>query len=747
MQTQIFINSLFIDKNKTWNNYFAITLITCTFFSAIYSQANTAKTGMRNITSVQIVADMGAGYNLGNTFDSKCAGIEAEICWDNPYTTQAIIDKIATRGFKTLRLPVTWDLHIGAAPNYTIDKAWLDRVEVVANYAFKNDMYVILNTHHEGDWIKPTYADSAAISNKLSKLWTQIATRFKSYGDYLIFETLNEPRLEKSAEEWNGGTLEGRNCVNHYHSVALKAIRATGGNNALRHVMVSTYAASTNQLAFDAYVRTNNDSRIIVSMHSYFPWLFSLETVSTWGSATDIAEMDAQFDRIANAFIAKGYPVVMGEWGAKNNNNITDRLRHAAYYVKKCKQKGICPVYWDNGKSAEFGLLNRTTLNWDFGNYADTIINAFKYKQCTSTNHKAYIAVNDGAFQNITEVTINRGDNVKLKVEFTPANTAKWFLPNTTTTTSANELVLSNIQFANNGTYAYVPTNTTTCNSSTSMVVKLNIYQAEDFITQSGITTETTSDAGGGLNTGYTENNDWSTDTITIPKSGIYNISARVATNTTGGTIECSIGDSILGSIPVEDAKSNGWQDWYTTNPTQLLLEAGSHELKFTYKGATGYLFNLNWFDILFYQDIQNIELKKGWNLISTYLTNNHIDFKNSFPNATIIKTDNQFYYSSQSDFLNTLKTLDSGKGYILYNSQNETITVAGIQNLNQIQDLQLGWNLIGISSVTPIPVSSIDNVTIIKNFDGFYEPGNAMSTLSNLETGKAYYILKNPEN
>lgn len=704
--------------------------------------ANTAKTGMRNITSSQLVSDMGAGFDLGNSLDSKCAGLEAEICWDNPYTTQALIDIMALRGFKTMRLPVTWAQHIGAAPDYIIDKDWLDRVEEVANYAFKNDMYVILDTHHEGAWIKPTYADRVAVTDKLTKLWTQIATRFKGYGDYLIFETLNEPRLEGSAEEWNGGTAEGRDCVNQFHKAAVDAIRATGGNNRLRHIMICTYAASTNAAAMSAWVVPNNDSRIIVSLHSYFPWLYCLETQTNWGTAAEYADMDAQFNSIYNAFIAKGHPVVMGEWGVTNHNNLPDRLKHGAYYVKKCREKGICPVYWDNGKASEFGLINRTTLVWDFPSYADTIINARKYKQCTAANQKASISVNGGVFQDITNVTVNRGDNIRLKVDFTTSNTAKWFLPDGTTT-STNELNVSNVQFANVGTYAYIPTNTAVCNSSTSLGVALNVYQAEDYIAQNGIQTETTTDVGVGENIGYIQDGDWSSYSVTVPKTGIYKISARVATGSTGADMQISVDGTLLGTIPVEDAKSNGWQDWYTTNPVEIYLEAGTSDLRLTYKGTASYLLNLNWFEVTFYQDVQYVNLRQGWNIISTYITNENPDLTKIFPNATVIKTDSKFYSSTQASFLNTLNTIEAGVGYLVYNSVYESIPITGLDKQSSLPTLKQGWNLVGIPVSTSLPPSTFFDIITIKNFDGFYEPNNTMSTISVLEAGKAYFILK----
>jgi len=428
--------------------------------------ANTAKTGMRNIPSSQIVYDMGVGWNLGNTLDCSCDGLSAETCWGNPVTTQAMIDEIAKRGFKTMRLPVTWDGHMGGYPNYTIDSDWLDRVEEIANYAFTNDMYVIINLHHEESWVIPSYDKKDEVIDRLTKVWTQIANRFQDYSDFLIFELLNEARLQGSANEWIGGTAEGRDCINQFHKAATDAIRATGGNNTTRKLMIAPYAASSTAIAINDLEIPNGDPNTMVSIHSYFPWLFCLREQTDWGTNSDKEAMDAEFDKIYNAFIDKGYPVVMGEWGATNNDNLNDRLRHAAYYTQKCREKGICPVLWSNGKPNEFGIFDRNTLTWHFPAYADTILHTQAFRQCTDTELTHSISVNGGIYQNSTEITVRRGDNVSLKVEFANPNTASWTLPDGTTV-ETNELTLSNIQLSETGTYEFHPVKTDQCNSST----------------------------------------------------------------------------------------------------------------------------------------------------------------------------------------------------------------------------------------------------------------------------------------
>jgi endoglucanase len=355
---------------------------------------------MRTMTSMQIVYDMKAGWNLGNTLDawaSGTTGLNTETCWGNPKTTKAMIDAVSTKGFKTLRLPVTWNAHFGAAPDYTIETAWLDRVEEVVNYALDNGMYVVLNSHHD-EWVLLKSASQTEVTDKITKIWAQIAARFKDYSDYLIFETLNEPRLYGESTEWTGGTDEARTILNAYNLAIVNTIRNSGGNNALRHIMIPTHAATSMAVAQDALVIPNNDSRIIISQHTYWPYNFTMNTdaasgaTSTWGTASDKSACDVELDRIKAKFVDNGIPVVIGEWGAIDKSNTSDRAVHAEYYANAARKRGMCPVWWDNGyeQTTGFALLKRSTCTWLFPTIADGLIkgvqDATPVTQQTKTN-------------------------------------------------------------------------------------------------------------------------------------------------------------------------------------------------------------------------------------------------------------------------------------------------------------------------------------------------------------------------
>ena len=365
-------------------NHLKTLALVLTMSTAKMLSAQTSHTGMRDITGLEIAADMAPGVNLYNTLDAVCwwcdehNGLESESVWGQPYTTPEMIDEIAERGFKSLRLPVTWFNHMGPAPDYAIDEEWMDRVEEVANYAFDNDMYVILNIHHDdyqedqqGSWLITTYDRQDEVADQIGKVWTQIANRFADYGDYLIFETMNEPREVGSPNEWNGGTQEHRDVVNVLNQAAVDAIRATGGNNESRFVMIPQATASP-QAAMTDLIIPNDDPNIIVSVHYYSPYSFCLEEpgVDTWGTNNEMNTVRNDIEAISQHFVQNGRAVVLGEWGAADKDNLEVRREYYDVLATACKEGGITPIAW-------IYSLDRNNLTWTDPQLEDEIFNAF----------------------------------------------------------------------------------------------------------------------------------------------------------------------------------------------------------------------------------------------------------------------------------------------------------------------------------------------------------------------------------
>ena len=331
---------------------------------------------MRGIFSSELIAEMGAGWNLGNTLDAE----GGETAWGNPVTTQEMIDEVYKAGFNTIRIPTTWDNHMGDAPDYTVDPEWLDRVEEVVGYALKNDMYVILNAHHEDSWVKPQYEGLDNVKAQLYALWTQVAVRFADYGDHLIFEGLNEPRIKGGKNEWNGGTEEGRDSLNQLNDTFVKAVRATGGNNETRTLLITTFAAQSVPVAIEN-LTVPDDKYVGVSIHAYTPYRFTYDSVGeSWNALyfddSCAAEIETLFSNLDKTFISKGIPVIITEYGAVakkidkewGTTNDDEVAKWTSCYVSTAEKYGIPCVWWDNGYHTSgnelFGIFNRRELSW-----------------------------------------------------------------------------------------------------------------------------------------------------------------------------------------------------------------------------------------------------------------------------------------------------------------------------------------------------------------------------------------------
>lgn len=336
-------------------------------------------------TAAEITEDMGFGWNLGNSLDSYvgttfgCQDLSSETCWGNPKSTQTLIDGVKASGVNTIRVPVTWYNHMD--PNtYEIDDAWMDRVEEVVNYVLKNDdTYCILNVHHdtgENGWLKASSNNLDTKKAIFTAIWEQIAERFGSYGDRLIFEGFNEILDDNS--EWVNPSQESLTIVNDLNQIFVDTVRASGGSNAQRCLIVNTYAASGNP-----YVTSNfeipDDSaqnKIIAECHVYQPFYFTSEFYpdeTTWEQ--NKYYLDEQLDAIYNNFIQKGTPAIIGEFGcAYTKDNMDEILSWAKYYVETCTDYGIPCIYWDNG--SQYKLYNRTTGSVTQENLLNTMLAA-----------------------------------------------------------------------------------------------------------------------------------------------------------------------------------------------------------------------------------------------------------------------------------------------------------------------------------------------------------------------------------
>ena len=368
----------------------------------------TEKTDVAIDTDMKVLAvAMKSGWNLGNSFDAtgnidnftnQNAGLGSLDSWGVPRAKKETVETVAKAGFKTIRIPVSWSNHISDR-DYTIDSGWMAKVKEVVDWAIDCDLYVILNIHHDnapseagfkyGRGYYPTNKCYDESQKFVKRVWTQIAETFKDYDGHLIFETLNEPRLRNDQHEWNyvegcSKCNEAMDVINRLNQDAVDAIRATGGNNEKRMITVPSIAAAP-WSAFSGKFKVPADEakRIGISTHAYSPYSFAMQKNKDGGTSTFTSghkgELDNMFNELNNKFVSKGIPVIMGEYGATNKHNDSDREAWFKYYLEGAKKYGIVCVLWDNNtpngtdESERFGYMNRTTLLWNFPSIIRTI--------------------------------------------------------------------------------------------------------------------------------------------------------------------------------------------------------------------------------------------------------------------------------------------------------------------------------------------------------------------------------------
>ncbi len=370
-------------------------LLVCSMPLPASAEALTGKTAMELMTELDL------GWNLGNTLDATGGNgtLESETSWGNPKTTKAMIDAVKAQGFNTMRLPVSWGSHMtNSASGYVIDSQWMARVKTIVDYAIDNGMYVILNIHHDNDirsgddcffYPSETYKDQSI--KFVKAVWTQISETFKDYDQHLIFETLNEPRLVGTGDEWwfpvnnpGASVAEAISIINQMNQAAVDVIRTSGGNNADRCIMIPGYGASIDGCTTPNYTLPTDtaQNRLIVSVHAYTPYNFALNASGTSVFSDDLkSEVDYLFNTLKSSFLDKNIPVVIGEASASNKNNASERLKWANYYMGKSSALNIPVMLWDNnvysGSSnlgEQHGYLNRLTLTWNDKDVVDAMV-------------------------------------------------------------------------------------------------------------------------------------------------------------------------------------------------------------------------------------------------------------------------------------------------------------------------------------------------------------------------------------
>ncbi|MFD6771265.1 cellulase family glycosylhydrolase, partial [Micromonospora chalcea] len=308
------------------------------------------------------VAAMQPGWGLGNTFDA----IPDETSWGNPPVTQALLHQVRSQGYRSIRMPVTWSNHHGPAPDYTIDAAWLSRIRQVVDWALAEDLYVLINLHHDSwQWLNAYPGDRTTVLNRYTALWTQIATTFRDHSSRLLFESINEPQFTGTASD-----AQSDQVLDELNTAFVRLVRRTGGNNTDRVLVLPTLHTSSEQARLDALSATISrlqDDHIAATVHFYGWWPFSVNIAGgTRYDANVEQDLVDGFNRVRDTFVARGIPVVVGEWALLSYDYTRPGIIERGELLKffeavgyHARSRGLTTVLWDAGS-----FLNRNDLQW-----------------------------------------------------------------------------------------------------------------------------------------------------------------------------------------------------------------------------------------------------------------------------------------------------------------------------------------------------------------------------------------------
>ncbi|MDR0315567.1 MAG: glycoside hydrolase family 5 protein [Treponema sp.] len=359
---------------KTRNIFFLLAAI------ILLSDCQTAKQtqDMYPHSAAEFVRDMGIGINIGNTLDSIGTNtwFAGETGWGNPRISRSFIRALKDYGYKTIRLPVTWAENMGPAPDYEINEDWMYRVEEVVGWILAEDMYCILNLHHDGggadkSWIRKAAGNPDGVIKQFAAVWTQIARRFSGASEKLIFEAMNEVAVPYPV-------------LNRLNQTFVDTVRASGSNNASRFLLIAGYDTDIDRTRNIAYLMPKDTSanKLILSIHYYTPSTFCIAEQpnnswgfrSDWGSEAtrdaDMAELQGQFAKLKLPFLDRGIPVIIGEYGVTTMNKAEEgRVRWMTAVTQICLDYGMCPVLWDTGgdikRNSPFAMSDPLAAVWE----------------------------------------------------------------------------------------------------------------------------------------------------------------------------------------------------------------------------------------------------------------------------------------------------------------------------------------------------------------------------------------------
>ena len=365
--------------------------------SLIISNLSFNTTGAQ--TAMDIAADMVPGWNLGNTLEpGPCNWLSNELdyetAWQGSKTTQQIIDFVKAQGFRSIRIPCSWYVHMDQ--NYNISPAWMNRVQEVVDYCIKDGLYVILNDHYDNGWIEKSFAGQTAASVSkncfiLGMMWKQIATRFRDYDHHLLFAGMNEPDAAGDQSKDKAADIA---TLIKYEQAFVNAVRQTGGNNTTRVLVVQSPSTSIDlAYQYDVMPTDPTPNAMMLEVHFYSPYNFTMMTKDEswgyqayyWGSGNHVTGskhnvtwgeelyVQTQMRQMKTKYTSKGIPVMMGEFGTlwRTMPQGESQEQHDAsvytWYKTVCRyavHNGVVPFVWDTNacQKPSMDIINRKTL-------------------------------------------------------------------------------------------------------------------------------------------------------------------------------------------------------------------------------------------------------------------------------------------------------------------------------------------------------------------------------------------------
>ena len=348
----------------------------CAVFSAVVLLISALPTGscaaasepagtMRDISTLELVHDMGIGINLGNTMEACGDWVNGksisdyEKAWGSPLVSKEMIEGIAKEGFGVLRIPVAWSNMMVQDGTYTINAELDERIHQIVDWTIGSGMYAIINIHWDMGWVNKFPENKDESMKRFQRMWTQIADSFKDYSDYLMFECQNEELgWETIWNPWGDGTgkAESYALCNEINQAFVDVIRKSGGNNPKRHLLISGYNTGIDRTC-DALFKMPNDpaNRMAISVHYYSPAGFAIleedadwgKATPTWGSEQDYASLRSEMDMMKSHFTDKGIPVIIGEYGCPTKNKEPESVRRFITSVcEEAYKRGHCPILW-----------------------------------------------------------------------------------------------------------------------------------------------------------------------------------------------------------------------------------------------------------------------------------------------------------------------------------------------------------------------------------------------------------------